>query len=70
MTPSLKNLQYLIALKNTNHFSKAANDCFVSASTFSAGILKLESDLGVLLVERDNKNYCNSLCTQMQDLLF
>ena len=56
MTPSLKNLQYLIALKNTNHFSKAANDCFVSASTFSAGILKLESDLGVLLVERDNKN--------------
>ena len=56
MTPSLKNLQYLVALKKTNHFSKAANDCFVSASTFSAGISKLESDLGVLLVERDNKN--------------
>ena len=56
MKPSLKNLQYLVALKNTNHFSKAANDCFVSASTFSAGISKLENDLGVLLVERDNKN--------------
>ena len=56
MKPSLKNLEYLVALKNTNHFSKAANDCFVSASTFSAGISKLENDLGVLLVERDNKN--------------
>jgi len=57
MKPSLKNLQYLVALKNTNHFSKAANDCFVSASTFSAGISKLENDLGVLLVEREIKMF-------------
>jgi len=56
MTPTLKNLQYLIALKKTNHFSKAASECFVSPSTFSAGISKLEQDLEVLLVERDNKN--------------
>jgi len=56
MTPSIKNLQYLVALKKTNHFSKAAKVCFVSASTFSAGIAKLESDLQVKLVERDNKN--------------
>ncbi len=56
MTPTLKNLQYLIALKNTNHFSKAASECFVSPSTFSAGISKLEQDLEILLVERDNKN--------------
>jgi len=56
MMPTLKNLQYLIALKKTNHFSKAANECFVSPSTFSAGISKLEQDLEVLLVERDNKN--------------
>ena len=56
MIPTLKNLQYLIALKNTNHFSKAASECFVSPSTFSAGISKLEQDLEVLLVERDNKN--------------
>ena len=56
MTPTLKNLQYLIALKKTNHFSKAASECFVSPSTFSAGISKLEQDLKVLLVERDNKN--------------
>jgi len=56
MTPTLKNLQYLITLKKTNHFSKAASECFVSPSTFSAGISKLEQDLEVLLVERDNKN--------------
>ena len=56
MTPTLKNLQYLIALKKTNHFSKAASECFVCPSTFSAGISKLEQDLEVLLVERDNKN--------------
>jgi len=56
MTPTLKNLQYLIALKKTNHFNKAASECFVSPSTFSAGISKLEQDLEVLLVERDNKN--------------
>ncbi len=56
MTPSIKNLQYLVALKKTNHFSNAAKECFVSASTFSAGIAKLENDLQVKLVERDNKN--------------
>jgi len=56
MTPTLKNLKYLIALKKTNHFSKAASECFVSPSTFSAGISKLEQDLQVLLVERDNKH--------------
>ena len=44
MTPTLKNLKYLIALKKTNHFSKAASECFVSPSTFSAGISKLEQD--------------------------
>ena len=54
--PSFKNLQYLIALKKTNHFSNAAKECYVSASTFSAGIAKLENELQVKLVERDNKN--------------
>ena len=56
MTPTLKNLKYLIALNKTNHFSKAASDCFLSPSTFSAGISKLEQDLQVQLVERDNKH--------------
>ena len=42
--PSFKNLQYLVALKKTNHFSNAAKECYVSASTFSAGIAKLENE--------------------------
>ena len=54
--PSFKNLQYLVALKKTNHFSNAAKECYVIASTFSAGIAKLENELQVKLVERDNKN--------------
>ena len=54
--PSFKNLQYLVTLKKTNHFSNAAKECYVSASTFSAGIAKLENELQVKLVERDNKN--------------
>ena len=54
--PSFKNLQYLVALKKTNHFSNAAKECYVSASTFSAGIAKLENELQVKLVERNNKN--------------
>ncbi len=56
MTPSLKNLQYLIALRKSNHFSRAASECFVSPSTFSAGISKLERDLNVELVQRDNRH--------------
>ena len=56
MIPSIKNLQYLVALKKTNHFSNAAKECWVSESTFSAGLSTLENDLQVKLGERDNKN--------------
>jgi LysR family hydrogen peroxide-inducible transcriptional activator len=55
MTPSIKNLNYLLALKQHLHFSKAAKACFVSQSTLSAGISKLEYELNVKLVERTNK---------------
>ena len=54
--PSIRNLQYLIALEEELHFAKAAEKCFVSQSTLSAGISKLEAELGVALVERNNKN--------------
>ena len=55
MLPSIKNLQYLIALRETLHFSKASEKCFVSQSTLSAGIAKLEQILQTTLVERNNK---------------
>ena len=35
--PTLKQLQYLAALKEHGHFGKAAEACFVTQSTLSAG---------------------------------
>jgi LysR family transcriptional regulator, hydrogen peroxide-inducible genes activator len=51
--PTLKQLQYLVALRNHGHFGRAAEACFVSQSTLSAGIRELESLIGVTLVERN-----------------
>lgn len=53
--PSFRHLQYLTALRETGHFGKAADKCFVTQSTLSAGISELESQLGLELVERINK---------------
>jgi LysR family hydrogen peroxide-inducible transcriptional activator len=53
--PSLKQLQYLIALQEHSHFGKAAEACFVTQSTLSAGIRELESLLGLMLVERTRR---------------
>lgn len=51
--PSLRQLRYLIALAEHLHFTKAAEYCFVTQSTLSAGIKELEEILGPALVERD-----------------
>jgi len=53
--PTLKQLQYLVALKNHGHFGKAADACFVTQSTLSAGLRELESLIGVTLVERTRR---------------
>ncbi len=53
--PSLKQLQYLVALQEHGHFGKAAEACFVTQSTLSAGIRELESLLGLMLVERTRR---------------
>ncbi|MGY6552454.1 MAG: hydrogen peroxide-inducible genes activator [Erythrobacter sp.] len=53
--PTLKQLQYLVALYEHGHFGKAADAAFVSQSTLSAGIRELESLLGVVLVERSRR---------------
>ena len=54
--PTLKQLRYLCAVANHKHFGRAANACFVSQSTLSAGIQELEEILGVRLLERDKKH--------------
>ena len=53
--PTVKQLQYLTALFEHGHFSKAADACFVTQSTLSAGLRELESGLGVTLVERTKR---------------
>jgi LysR family transcriptional regulator, hydrogen peroxide-inducible genes activator len=53
--PTIKQLQYLVALHEQGHFGRAADSCFVSQSTLSAGIRELESLLGVTLVERSRR---------------
>ncbi len=53
--PTLKQLQYLTALHEHGHFGKAAEACFVTQSTLSAGLKDLEDALGVVLVERTKR---------------
>jgi LysR family hydrogen peroxide-inducible transcriptional activator len=44
--PTLKQLQYLVALEEDGHFGRAADACFVTQSTLSGGIRELESLIG------------------------
>ena len=53
--PTVKQLQYLVALRRFGHFGKAAEACFVTQSTLSAGLRELETLLGVTLVERTRR---------------
>lgn len=50
---SLRSLEYLVALADCRHFSRAASHCSVSQPTLSAQIRKLEDLLGVALIERN-----------------
>src|SRR3954466_9744382 len=53
--PTLKQLQYLVALREHGHFGRAADACYVTQSTLSAGLRELETLLGVTLVERPRR---------------
>lgn len=54
--PTLRQLQYLIALAKYRSFSRAAAACCVTQSTLSGAIKELESTLGARLVDRDNRS--------------
>ncbi|HET9810734.1 MAG TPA: LysR substrate-binding domain-containing protein [Sphingomicrobium sp.] len=54
-SPTIKQLQYLVTLREHGHFGKAADACFVTQSTLSAGLRELETLLGVTLVERTRR---------------
>src|SRR3954453_13791297 len=53
--PTIKQLQYLVALREHGHFGRAADACFVTQSTLSASLRELETLLGVTLVERTRR---------------
>jgi LysR family hydrogen peroxide-inducible transcriptional activator len=54
--PTLKQLHYLLALSEQLNFTRAAESCFVTQSTLSAGLKELETVLGTQLVERDRQS--------------
>jgi LysR family transcriptional regulator, hydrogen peroxide-inducible genes activator len=53
---NLRDLEYFIAIAETQNFRKASEQCFVSQPTLSAQIKKLENELDVQLFERNNKS--------------
>ena len=53
--PTLKQLQYLVALRDAGHFGRAAESCYVTQSTLSAGLRELETLIGITLVERTRR---------------
>ena len=51
----VRQLEYLVALSREGHFARAAEACHVSQPALSAGIRKLESELGVQVVLRGQR---------------
>ena len=54
--PTIRQLQYFVALTETEHFGQAARRCFVSQSAFSNAIKELETTLDAELVDRTNRS--------------
>lgn len=53
--PTLRQMQYLLALNDTRNFRRAAESCHVTQPTLSAGIQEMESILGVPVLDRSRK---------------
>lgn len=51
--PTLRQLQFLLAVADEGSFSRAADACHVTQPTLSSGIKELEGILGTQLVERE-----------------
>src|ERR1044072_8705546 len=65
---NLRDLRYLLALAEHEHFGRAAKACGVSQPTLSVQIRKLEDQVGVVLFERSSKTAApTSACLQLID---
>ena len=53
--PTLKQMKYLCAVAQHQHFGRAAEASHVSQSTLSAGIQELEETISASLIERNNR---------------
>lgn len=51
----LQQLEYLVALSREEHFGRAAATCHVSQPALSAGLRRLERELGVTIVQRTRR---------------
>ena len=72
--PTLRQLRYLTAVVSLKHFGRAAEQCFVTQSTLSAGIQDLEKLLGAKLLERTNRKVLvtelgEEVCQRAQQIL-
>lgn len=52
---SLRDLEYVVAVADENHFGRAAERCNVSQPTLSVQVRKLEEALGLTIFERTNR---------------
>lgn len=55
--PTLRQLQFFMALVRRQSFSKAADECFVSQSTLSSAIKEMETLLDQQLVDRTTRSF-------------
>ena len=54
--PTLRQLEYLVAIADNQHFGRAAQAVHVSQPTLSQQLRTLEERLGVVLIERRAPN--------------
>ena len=52
---NFRDLEYLVAVADLRHFGQAAAQCHVSQSALSLQLQKLETELGIQLIERTSR---------------
>ena len=51
----LRQIKYFVTVVECNSFTQAAEKCFISQSAISQQIRALENDIGVELLQRENR---------------